>query len=264
MNAQPTISTQARHLVGTAYIVYGPGGATPEFIAESHSSTSSPPPQTTPYFVLRGVPHLWGAYPPDIVKPHGCIPPHLYYSVNVSEYDYERKPHQDRDTNSSVTDTLRHITLDDKNNSDCTSHTQKPLQEWTLPFVHRLGDGHDHAGGLTTAYEMLQDLEGAEDFGDFIKARVTQIKASSLTCPSKTPIIPPSLYASTEVLVSERRMKQMINQHFFRADTMDEVAAALPEALRELRQRVQDLEHSSEYHRIWLAKSDLTLLLPQS
>ncbi|KAF9575043.1 40S ribosomal protein S28 [Mortierella alpina] len=128
------------------------------------------------------------------------------------------------------------MSIDDKSNIDITSNACKPLQEWTLPFVHRLGDGHDHAGGLTTAYELLQDLEDAEDFGEFINARVIQIKASDDASSSTAPRILPSLYACTEVLVSERRMKQMIDQHFFGAASRDQVSTAEPAAIRELRQ----------------------------
>ncbi|KAF9991227.1 40S ribosomal protein S28 [Mortierella antarctica] len=122
------------------------------------------------------------------------------------------------------------MSLDDKSNSECTSNAHEPLQEWTLPFVHRLGDGHDHAGGLTTAYELLQDLEDAEDFGEFINTRVTQIKAMDLACPSTAPPIRPSLYACTEVLVSERRMKQMMDQHIFFDGTTDQASTAAPAA----------------------------------
>ncbi|CAO3565625.1 unnamed protein product [Mortierella alpina] len=300
MNAQPQTTAQARHLFGTAYIVYGPGVTPAEPNAESrlcshsHSHQQSEQPTTQdhfwaifrpsadtrlpspisesspslseapPFFVLRGVPHHWGSYPPDIVKPHGCIPPHLYYRVAISEHNTSssRTAHHHRGNDNGVSDTLRQISLDDKSSDDCLLGAHRPLQEWTLPFVHRLGDGHDHAGGLTTAYDLLQDLEDAEDYGEFINARVTQINSSELASSATRPPILPSLYACTEVLVSERRMKPILDQHFFDFGPKDQNSTAAPVALRELRQLVQDLRDSSENHRIWLAKSDLTLLLP--
>ncbi|KAG9065129.1 hypothetical protein KI688_002451 [Linnemannia hyalina] len=74
-------------------------------------------------------------------QPHGCLPPHLYYRVTISEHT-----------------------------------TSTPINEWVLPFVHRIGDGCDHAGGLTTAYNLLRDQEDAEDLGDFIHDRIRQLQ----------------------------------------------------------------------------------------
>ncbi|KAG0361407.1 hypothetical protein BG005_008423 [Podila minutissima] len=101
-----------------------------------------PSPSTDSCFVLEGTPHSLGSYPPDIPEPHGCMPPHLYYATTVYEY---------------ILDT-----------STLHTSTWAPKATWTLPYVHRLGDGRDDAGGLTSAYHLLVDREDADDFGAFI------------------------------------------------------------------------------------------------
>ncbi|KAH7044771.1 hypothetical protein BKA57DRAFT_507169 [Linnemannia elongata] len=293
-------SPTARYLEGTAFIVYGPGpGSGPEPSAppshhphhhHTHSHTHShlhshagheaeeqpaffwavfrpsttavlPKPSPTQQhpsaqtnsssssndvlFFLQGTPHLWGSYPPDMEQPHGCLPPHLYYRVTISEHT-----------------------------------TSDPINNWVLPFVHRIGDGSDHAGGLTTAYNLLRDQEDAEDLGDFIHDRIRQLQAehnhdlefattfddatsgitaNSGTAAAQDPILA-SLYACTEVLISERRTFDVIQQQFF--SSMAFLNPGLKEFQHHLRKTIDAVDPLSQPLPFSLVQSDLKLILP--
>ncbi|KAF9581090.1 hypothetical protein BGW38_002021 [Lunasporangiospora selenospora] len=145
----------------------------------------------SPCFYLMGTPRPWGEYPSDMPVPHGCIPPHLYYSVDMFS-------------------------------TEINSNSQgQRLREWSLPFVHRFGDGRDDAGGLTTGYHRLQDLDDADDFGQFLDQLPNQpaaVTSSSLNehhhKENKDYVQLPALYASTQVLASETRTMTLIQDHF--------------------------------------------------
>lgn len=288
-------SPAARYLEGTAFVVYGPGpGPGPEPSSppahhpnhthpHSHSHSHSyalheseeqpaffwavfrpntatilpkpsstqqhPPDQTNSpssstkevLFFLQGTPHPWGSYPPDMEQPHGCLPPHLYYRVTISEH-----------TNST------------------------PINEWVLPFVHRIGDGCDHAGGLTTSYNLLRDQEDAEDLGDFIHDRIRLFQAdhdhdhdlelahnsddaTSGTAATKDPILA-SLYACTEVLISERRTFNVIQQQFFCSTAF--LSPGLKEFQHHLQKTIDNVNSTSQFLPFSLVQSDLKLILP--
>ncbi|KAF9108290.1 hypothetical protein BGX29_002020 [Mortierella sp. GBA35] len=239
----------ATYLDGTAFIVYvfrPTNEQTTIFSAPLLPSSSPPsalprsPNDDDVLFVLQGTPHPWGTYPPDMEQPHGCLPPHLYYHVTITEHH----------TNTSSTDS----------------------RKWVIPFVHRIGDGNDHAGGLTTIYSLLRDQEDAEDNGDFIHARIRQLQSSeSTTTPQKGDgPISPSLYASTEILISERRTVDVIQQQFFsisnssnsNASTDDILIPSLREFRRHLQITLDNMDTSSQSFSFSLVQSDLKLILP--
>ncbi|KAF9203618.1 hypothetical protein BGZ49_006209 [Haplosporangium sp. Z 27] len=124
--------------------------------------------------------------------PHGCIPPHLYYKVVISEYDYDENEYR-----------------------------YSNIKEWIIPFVHRIGDGKDDAGGLTSAYTILQDLEDADDYGAFLEHKLQRspldddVDSTSTSNNSYNNNDTPSLYACTQVLISEQRTLQVLERHVF-------------------------------------------------
>ncbi|KAF9998435.1 hypothetical protein BGZ65_006071 [Modicella reniformis] len=130
---------------------------------------------------------------------------------------------------------------------------------WTLPFVHRLGDGKDDAGGLTSAYSLLEDREDADDFGDFIQDMLQQLYSE------ETPLLP-SLYASTEILVSETRTMDVIEDHFFswETDTSQSGGGQLPKALQELQGHIAQVKSPSHPLPFSLVKADFKLVLPMT
>ncbi|KAG0373776.1 hypothetical protein BGX24_011248 [Mortierella sp. AD032] len=187
-------------------------------------------------FFLQGTPYPWGTYPSDMEEPHGCMPPNLYYRVTISE---------------------------------CTSNNNRNTSnEWILPFVHRIGDGNDEAGGLTTIYTLLRDQEDAEDHGDFIKARIHQLQSSSAGDASSDIKITPSLYACTEILVSERRILDVIQQQFFstaiiaKNEYNDVRIPGLGAFQHHLQKTLQTVDTPSESLPFSLVQSDLKLVLP--
>ncbi|KAF8939750.1 hypothetical protein EDD21DRAFT_368268 [Dissophora ornata] len=180
-------------------------------------------------FVLTGTPHPWGSYPANISEPHGCIPPHLYYRVTVSEYHRE------------------------------LSETSTGHREWVLPFVHRLGDGRDDAGGLTSAYSLLEDLEDADDFGDFISRTLQKLRSGEGGGE-----VGPNLYACTEVLISEQRTMNVIEQQFFEMSINN--SERLPKELEKLQHNIEEslarTTSTSQQLPFHLVKSELKLILP--
>ncbi|KAI7832396.1 hypothetical protein BC939DRAFT_498474 [Gamsiella multidivaricata] len=207
-------------------------------------------------FVLKGTPHPWGSYPEDVSEPHGCIPPHLYYHVTISEHHHHyHHHHQDND---------------------------KTAAEWTLPYVHRIGDGKDDAGGLTTCYKLLEDLEDADDFGYFIqqilersgsysKEPLSPLRSSpttETTTPAAELSSAPSLYACTELLISEKRTPEVIEQQFFswiKSGDRNNSDEALPRVLSELLSDIAGITSTTEPSRprsSFIVKSDLKLILP--
>ncbi|KAF9321685.1 hypothetical protein BG003_000105 [Podila horticola] len=194
-----------------------------------------PSPFTDSYFVLEGVPHPLGNYPPDIPEPHGCIPPHLYYATTVYEH---------------------------------THNTSTPKATWTLSYVHRLGDGRDDAGGLTSAYHLLVDHEDADDFGAFIGQIMDENDSGSKK----------ALYACTNILMGETRVLGAIQKHFFEepwrghggtrtgARGAETELEELPQSLAQLKSvfdRTTDQISSldSDEHSFSLCISDLQLVL---
>ncbi|KAG0268474.1 hypothetical protein BGZ95_002454, partial [Linnemannia exigua] len=188
------------------------------------------------FFFLQGTPLLWGTYPLDMEEPHGCMPPHLYYRVTISEYN--------------------------------TNNNKNTSNEWTLPFVHRISDGNDEAGGLTTVYTLLRDQEDAEDHGDFIKARIHLLQSLSTINALGDIKITPSLYACTEILISERRTLDVIQQQFFSADIIaknernEDRIPGLEEFRHRLQKTLQRVDTSSESLPFSLVQSELKLILP--
>ncbi|KAG0268498.1 hypothetical protein DFQ27_006563 [Actinomortierella ambigua] len=87
------------------------------------------------HFTFVAKPKALGVWPPSRPKPHGCLPPSLYYSLLLTAYG-------------------THETAQDRNDGSGQVGTERDgyvvLKRWIVPFVHRLGDGHDDAGGLTT------------------------------------------------------------------------------------------------------------------
>ncbi|KAG0299319.1 hypothetical protein BGZ98_010145 [Dissophora globulifera] len=203
---------------------------------------SQSPPQL---FFLSGDPLPLGSYPLDMAKPHACIPPHLYYRVTVSGPTY------DGSSSSSI--------------SSSTSTSTSSLQEYVLPFVHRLGDGKDEAGGLTSAYHLLEEFEDADDAGEFLQRRLVELqqqqnagikRASPLFSQQ---LVAAAIYACTEVLVSEKRTLPLVEQEFFLTPRL---STELPNLRRHIMDtiRLTDLDtHPLPFH---LVKSDVKLLLP--
>ncbi|KAG0257110.1 hypothetical protein BG011_004160 [Mortierella polycephala] len=201
------------------------------------------------YFVLKGSPLPWGTYPPAMRPPHGCIPPHLYYHVKISEYlDIEALSGSQEHGVDGFSDNLDRMNL--HGDGGIAKDQVEPIAEWVVPFVHRIGNGNDHAGGLTTAYDLLEDLEDAEDFGQFIQEIFARLQ------PSTRPLVP-SLYACTQVLVSEQRMVKVIDEHFFFADA---TRFKCPEPLDDLKRLLQDPASAAQSS--WVVMSDLKLILP--
>ncbi|KAF9304831.1 hypothetical protein BGZ74_000430 [Mortierella antarctica] len=263
-----------RHISGTAHIVFGPGPTSPSSAPSQqttlhhhhhdhhdhpnepnqapHFWAIMPSPSTDSCFVLEGTPHSLGSYPPDIPEPHRCMPPHLYYATTVYEY---------------ILDT-----------STLHTSTWAPKATWTLPYVHRLGDGRDDAGGLTSAYHLLVDREDADDFGAFIGQIMEEDAEDENHNINKA-----ALYACTNILVGETRVLGGIQKHFFEepwkrqqgtragagaggAATGGEV---LPQSLAQLK-RVFDTtafaqasSDSEDEHSFSLCISDLQLVLPK-
>ncbi|KAG0326907.1 Palmitoyltransferase [Dissophora globulifera] len=203
---------------------------------------SQSPPQL---FFLSGDPLPLGSYPLDMAEPHACIPPHLYYRVTVSG------PMCDNSGSSS--------------GSSSTSTSTSSLQEYVLPFVHRLGDGKDEAGGLTSAYHLLEEFEDADDAGEFLQRRLVELqqqqnagikRASPLFSQQ---LVAAAIYACTEVLVSEQRTLPLVEQEFF---LTPQLSTELPNLRRHIMNtiRLTDLDtHPLPFH---LVKSDVKLLLP--
>ncbi|KAG0082556.1 hypothetical protein BGZ92_011625 [Podila epicladia] len=259
-----------RHITGTAHIVFGPGSTSPSSVPlqqttlhhhhhDHHDQPNEPnqapyfwaimpSPSTNSCFVLEGTPHSLGSYPPEIPEPHGCMPPHLYYATTVYEY-----------------------TLD-SSCSHASSWTWAPKATWTLPYVHRLGDGRDDAGGLTSAYHLLVDREDADDFGAFI-GQIMEEVAEEVNQNSKKA----ALYACTNILVGETRVLGEIQKYFFEEPWQrhEGIGALpglelLPQSLAQLK-RVFDttaiaqasLLDSEDEHPFSLCISDLQLVLPK-
>ena len=228
-------------------------------------------PSSSSLFVLRGFPHPWGCYPPELPEPHGCLPPHLYYRVVLSESKY-RDPSETPSTESKEaickSDRAGRQEIDQTNVDDS-------FREWILPFVHRLGDGKDDAGGLTTAYSLLEDQESADDFGVFIQEALQQLPSeennaspSSSSSSSSTTEDRPSnlcLYASTDILVSETRTMDVIKDNFFTPRKTEREEQ--PKALQDFRKYIAQVEstlHPSQSLPFSLVKADLKLLLPMA
>ncbi|KAF9912143.1 hypothetical protein EC991_000553 [Linnemannia zychae] len=173
-------------------------------------------------------------------EPHGCMPPHLYYRVTICEHT--------------------------KNDNTVTNNSN----EWVLPYVHKIGDGNDEAGGLTTLYTLLRDQEDAEDNGVFIRTKIRHLQSSATGTYNNSPI-PPSLYASTEILISERRTMDVIQRQFFSSSTTTSTSVInqgsydlVPE-LREFQNHLQktlQAVDTTETLPFSLVQSDLKLILP--
>ncbi|KAG0013383.1 hypothetical protein BGZ82_002150, partial [Podila clonocystis] len=190
-----------------------------------------------------GTPHPPGSYPPDIPEPHGCMPPHLYYITTVYEHSL--------DTSASL-----------------PTSTSAPKATWTLPYVHRLGDGRDDAGGLTSAYHLLVDHEDADDFGAFIG----QIMGHESRDSKKA-----ALYACTNILVGETRALGTIQRQFFQdpwggqggtgtGTEQTGLEELLPQGLAQLKRifdRTIQPSLESDEHPFSLCISDLQLVLPK-
>ncbi|KAG0047317.1 hypothetical protein BGZ83_007615 [Gryganskiella cystojenkinii] len=227
-------------------------------------------------FFLSGTPHLWGSFPPEMPEPHGCIPPHLYYSVTLSELP------------SSTSSSRNTTSAGEKKTGDSAR------QEYQIPFVHRFGDGKDDAGGLTTAYELLEELEDADDFGVFVdelvrrfqNASIASVKSSTATATAAENTFgvnfdlgekgrvapkrlsgddasgvdaPVALYACTEVLFSETRTKQMIENHFFSESSEKSQPSVLEKFKRQFYATLETSTTAMPFH---LLKSDLKVVLP--
>lgn len=214
---------------------------------------------TNSYFVLEGAPHPLGSYPPDIPEPHGCIPPHLYYATTV--YEHSLDPSSSFSSHLSTT----------------------PKRTWTLPYVHRLGDGRDDAGGLTSAYHLLVDLEDADDFGAFIEQHIMEKEQEEegeeeqeegesgeqeQDCKKEAAM----LYACTNILVGEARVLSVIQSHFFEPWSKGQrspppppqTGLEIPLGLTQLKDIFATLSHASLVdHPFSLCISDLQLVLPE-
>ncbi|KAG0215594.1 hypothetical protein BGX31_000818 [Mortierella sp. GBA43] len=160
------------------------------------------------------------------------------------------------DTESVDPATATATTRDDKNQT-----FDDTLREWVIPFVHRLGDGKDDAGGLTTAYSLLEEQEDADDFGNFITDMLKQLGSEDTSPSTKEPSLA-CLYACTEILVSETRTMKAIDDHLF---TCKIEANNLPTVLQELQSHVIRVKRSLEPSQplpFSLVKTDLKILLP--
>jgi hypothetical protein len=135
--------------------------------------------------------------------------------------------------------------------------------------VHRFGDGQDDAGGLTTAYHVLEEREDADDFGVFIDELTRRFRDASLSSSKSGQSIlrklPNSIYsqvamyACTEVLVSETRTQKMVEDHFFSTTSQ----APMPEQLKQFKRHFYStLESSTTTMPFWIVKSDLKIILP--
>ncbi|KAF9373517.1 hypothetical protein CPB97_000487 [Podila verticillata] len=267
-----------RHISGTAHIAFGPPTSLPSPTQTSHphrrhhpdrhhhhhhqSNESNPhfwaimpSPATNSCFVLKGIPHPLGSYPLDIPEPHGCIPPHLYYATTVYEH-----------------------TLDPSSSSLHLSTT--PKRTWTLPYVHRLGDGRDDAGGLTSAYHLLIDLEDADDFGAFIGQHVMEEKQEEKQEEEEEEEGESGeherdhkkeaamMYACTNILVGEARVLSAIRSHFFEPWSKGQgppplTGLEIPQSLAQLKDIFPTLAQASLDHPFSLCISDLQLVLPE-
>ncbi|KAF9915209.1 hypothetical protein BX616_006659 [Lobosporangium transversale] len=224
---------------------------------------------TDKMFILTGTPHPWGSYPHDISPPHGCIPPHLYYQVSIMEYDQssnfscrnsqniqEERERGPRDLESNKGSTT------DLNPGDRGGMFEN---KWIIPFVHRFGDGQDDAGGLTSSYQALEHSEdGVDDYGAFMEYRVATATAAR-SC---------SLYASTDVLISEQRVTEVIEREFFSQGSVEasSTTAATPtkiasittthELLEPLKRQLAYCYKSKQLPPFVVLQSDLKLILP--
>ncbi|KAF9350777.1 hypothetical protein BGX34_000997 [Mortierella sp. NVP85] len=237
--------------------------------AKETASSSSPS-----LFVLRGFPHPWGCYPPELPEPHGCLPPHLYYRVVLSEHKY----HDPSETPSAESEEA--ICKGDRAGRQEIDQTDVDgsFREWILPYVHRLGDGKDDAGGLTTAYSLLEDQESADDFGDFIEEALQQLPSEEYNAsPSSSSSFSSTtedrsrnlcLYASTDILVSEMRTMDVIKDNFFTPrKTETNKREEQPKALQDLRKHIAQVKSTldpSQSLPFSLVKADLKLLLPMA
>ncbi|KFH63224.1 hypothetical protein MVEG_10635 [Podila verticillata NRRL 6337] len=274
-----------RHILGTAHIAFGPPTSSPSPAQTSHphphlrhphdhhhplhhhSNESNPhfwaimpSPTTNSCFVLKGTPHPLGSYPPDIPEPHGCIPPHLYYATTVYEHTF--------DLSSSSSSSLHLSTT--------------PKRTWTLPYVHRLGDGRDDAGGLTSAYHLLIDLEDADDFGAFIGQHVVKDEkeeeeqeeedeeeegeSGEHEQDRKKEVA--MMYACTNILVGEARVLNTIKSHFFEPWSKEQgplplTGLEIPQSLTQLKDIFATLAQASLDHPFSLCISELQLVLPE-
>jgi len=211
------------------------------------------------HLFLSGTPHAWGSFPPEMPAPHGCIPPHLYYKVNLL---------RPRLKSSTATNDL---------NTEGGRDQIYDFQEHTIPFVHRFGDNKDDAGGLTTAYHLLEKLESADDYGAFMDELIHVFQsasvASSTNSQDKNRVssgdLPRSstgaltsqvaLYACTEVLFSDTKTRQLIHNHFFSSTTKMPLPPSMMQFVNHCYEYSESTEPSNAPR---ILKSDLKILLP--
>jgi hypothetical protein len=136
-----------------------------------------------------------------------------------------------------------------------------------------MGDGNDHAGGLTTIYTLLRDQDDAEDHGDFIHAKIRQLQQfhhhrellssaaeATTTFSAHENSISASLYACTEILISERRTLDVIQEQFFSATAKS--SSDLKEFQHHLLKLLETADRTSQSPPLSLVQSNLKLILP--
>ncbi|KAG0224761.1 hypothetical protein BGW42_004873 [Actinomortierella wolfii] len=106
------------------------------------------------HLTLIAKPRALGIWPPSRPKPHGCLPTNLYYSMLLTAYGTRQRSGRDG--------------AGERGQTSDVQEQHEVLRQWIIPFIHRLGDGHDDAGGLTTRLcgDTEEDLtDGGNDNG---------------------------------------------------------------------------------------------------